>query len=147
MCRHTVLTLFARYFVVLKSNTCVMHVMHVGGNSKTVINAARSNGFGKQSQTRFEKKIQTYCDINKKIVAVFILHIYIYSSIRHILQYSLSMKIYFGNSRSSNFSIQENFSITHIYISHYYFVFQRVSKVVSYQVISYSTTFKLIFVL
>ena len=114
MCRHIVLTLFARYFVVLKSNACVMHVMHVGGNSKTVINAARSNGFGKQSQTRFEKKNQTFCDINKKIVAVFIYHIY--SSIRHILQYCLSMKIYFGNSRISNFSIQENFSITHRYI-------------------------------
>jgi hypothetical protein len=30
--------------------------MHVGRNSETVINAARSNGIGKQSQREFEKK-------------------------------------------------------------------------------------------
>jgi hypothetical protein len=64
MCRHTVLTLFARYFVVLKSNTCGMHVMHVGGNSKTVINAARSNGFGKQSVRQVQNRVRQ--DLRKK---------------------------------------------------------------------------------
>jgi hypothetical protein len=49
--------------------------VHVSGNSKTVINAAHSNGFGKQSLNRarqdLRKTNQTHWDINKKIVAVF----------------------------------------------------------------------------
>jgi hypothetical protein len=69
MCRHTVLTLFALYFVVLKSNACVMHVMHVGGNSKTQPVATALENRVRQD---LRKKPQTYCDINKKIVAVFI---------------------------------------------------------------------------
>jgi hypothetical protein len=70
--RHTVLTAFAGYFAVLKSDECKTRVVHVCGNSQTVINATRSNGFGKQSRQNLRKKPQTYCDIIKKTVAVFI---------------------------------------------------------------------------
>jgi hypothetical protein len=73
MYRHTVLTAFARYFSVLKSDECRTRVVHVGGYSQTVINTTRSNGFGKQSRQNLRKKINiAYCDIIKKTVAVFI---------------------------------------------------------------------------
>jgi hypothetical protein len=74
---YTALTAFARYFVVLKSDECKTRVVHVGGNSQTVINGTRSNGFGKQSRQNWRKKPKhIYCDIIKKTVPVFIYRIY-----------------------------------------------------------------------
>jgi hypothetical protein len=46
--------------------------MHVGGNSETVINAAVATALENRVRQDLRKKTQTCCDINKKIVAVFI---------------------------------------------------------------------------
>ena len=130
------LTLFARHFAVLKSVICLREACHACRRkfrNSPVLTQPVATALENRVRQDLTKNPQTCCDINKKIVAVFILHIYIYSSIRHILQSCLSMKIYFGsrNSRSIVIFIQENFSITH--------------KSLLFCV-SYSTIFKLIFV-
>ena len=88
MYRH-VLTAFARYFAALKSDECKTHVVHVGGNSTTVINATRSNSFGKQSRQNLRKKPKHTAILLLRKLLPFLFSIYTAVYIGHTLQYSV----------------------------------------------------------
>jgi hypothetical protein len=143
--RHIVLTAFAGYFAVLKCDECKTRVVHVCGNSQTVITQHVATALENRVDKIWEKKPKHTAILLRKLL-LFLFSIYTAVYIGHALQYCLSMKIYFGssNSKSCNFYWGKLFNYTYKVIIILCFNV----RVRSFRTKSSRTrTFKLIFVL